>query len=434
MEVRKVRFPIILAVIAAIFVQAASAEPSPETQAGYRLAPGDRLTVTINGQPELSGEYLIDGAGEIHMPLINAIRVGRSTIDEARRAVTAQLVAGVLKNPSVSVRVSEFRPVYVLGDVRSPGGYPFRFGMNGMGAIALAGGIGRPDLGGAGLADILSAEEKVKVLTLSRLGLLVRLARLESERKGDKSFEFATTSEAVSDDQIAKMVREEQEQMRVLLDAYSKTIALLERQRPQIEAEIQTTKEQLKVELTQLALIRDNLGQYNTLVKRGLGRSTTELDFQRQAADREGIISRLKGDLSRLETKLGDLDIRAQDAENARQIRIAGDVREAKTKLSEFDVLLPSARELLELRRQQAVSTTDGEGLSRTHRVMLTRVGVRRQLYLSKGEDVTLEPGDIVEVNRLKSDVPPADGPPFDPAMQSNAAPLSKLNAPAASQ
>ena len=434
------RFPIIIALVAATFVRAAAgAEPTPVVEPGYRLAPGDRITVTVNGQPELSGEYLIDGAGEIHLPLVNAIRVGRTTVDAARRAVSEQLVAGVLKNPIVSIRVSEFRPVYVLGDVRTPGSYPFRFGMNGMGAIALAGGVGRPDLGSAGHADILSAEEKVEVLTLSRLALLVRLARLQAERKGEKTFEVKPTAEADSGDEIARHVREEQEQMRVLLEAHGKTIALLDRQRPQVQAEVETTKEQLTVESSQLGFIRDNLKQYNTLVKRGLGRSMTELDFQRQAADREGIISRLKGDLSRLESRLGDLDIRAQEVENARQIRIASDVRDAKSKLSELDVLLPSARELLELRRQQAEATTDGEGLTRTHRVILNRAGVRRQLQLSAGEDVTLEPGDIVEVNRLKSDAHRAgfdiDSSLLDPAWQSNAASHdNNLNAPAASQ
>ena len=102
-------------------------------------------------------------------------------------------------------------------------------------------------------------------------------------------------------------------------------------------------------------------------------------------------------------------------------------------------MLLPSARELLELRRQQAEATTDGEGLTRTHRVILNRAGVRRQLQLSAGEDVTLEPGDIVEVNRLKSDAHRAgfdiDSSLLDPAWQSNAASHDNtLNAPAASQ
>ena len=156
----------------------------------------------------------------------------------------------------------------------------------------------------------------------------------------------------------------------------------------------------------------------------------TELDYQRQGADREGIISRLKGDLARLETKLGDLDIRAQDAENARQIRIASDLREVKLKLSELEVLLPSARELLELREQQNGATADGDGLGRTHRVMLTRAGVRRELSLSSGGDVALEPGDIVEVNRLTSDLRRAtvDGS-VSPLAPQTKAPLTKTNA-----
>ena len=157
-------------------------------------------------------------------------------------------------------------------------------------------------------------------------------------------------------------------------------------------------------------MIRASVNQYNGLIKRGLGRTVTELDFQRQATDREGIISRLKGDLARLETKLGDLDIRAQDVENARQTRIAHELRAVKLKLSELDVLLPSARQLLELRQLQNGETAEGEGLVRTHCLILTRAGVRQTLALAKGGDIPLEPGDIVEVARIKSGGRRADG------------------------
>lgn len=399
------RFLLILMLLATTIVSGAAVENSPKpSEPGYKLAPGDRIAVTVYGQADLSGDYLIDGAGEVHLPLMDSIRVGSGTLDDARRAITDRLAEGLLKNPTVSVRVSEYRPVYILGDVRTPGSFPFRFGMTGMSAIALAGGIGRADLGSGSLTDIVNAEERVKILARTRLALLVRLARLAAERSGASTFDFANPEETVGDDEVAKMVDEELEQMRVLRQAHEKSIALFDRQRPQIQAEIDTTREQIKVEQSQLALIRKNLDEYNTLVKRGLGRTTTTLDFQRQAADREGIISRLKGDLARLETKLGDLDIRGQDAENTRQIRIATDMRELKTKLSELEVQLPSAQELLELRRQQAGSTVENDGVSRTHRVTLTRAGKRR-VILASGDDVTLEPGDIVEVNRLKSDL-----------------------------
>jgi protein involved in polysaccharide export with SLBB domain len=37
------------------------------------LRAGDRITVTVYGPAELSGDFPIDGAGNIRMPLVGAI-------------------------------------------------------------------------------------------------------------------------------------------------------------------------------------------------------------------------------------------------------------------------------------------------------------------------------------------------------------------------
>ena len=260
-----VRFILSLLAIAATLIPATAAETSAETSPpasvrGYKLASGDRITVTVHGQPELSGDFLIDGSGEIHVPLLDAVKVDQSTIDEARQKLMERLATGLLKKPSVSIRVSEFRPIYVLGDVRAPGSYRFHFGLSGLSAVALAGGIGRPDLNpGGAVAELVNAEERVAVLKRNRLGLLVRRARLEAERKGQETFDFSETSNSFSDENTSALVNEEREQMRVVLQAHARTIALLDRQRPQVQSEIETTKEQIKVETNQLALIRSSL-------------------------------------------------------------------------------------------------------------------------------------------------------------------------------
>jgi hypothetical protein len=233
--------------------------------------------------------------------------------------------------------------------------------------------------------------------------LLVRLARVEAERTEKTSFEVPGIAD-VSDDEIAPVLREEQEQMSIAMRAYEQTIELLNQQRPKVRSEIEITERQIQIETSQLTLIQSKLKDFETLAKQGLGRSITELDLQRQFADREGNISRLKGDLARLDSKLGDLDIRGQEAENARRTRVMGDLRDIKVKLREIETQLPSAREVLELRRLQSGAAGDGEDLQRSYRILLTRGGSRQQVPLSMHEDVALEPGDMLEVRRLKTD------------------------------
>ena len=193
--------------------------------------------------------------------------------------------------------------------------------------MALAGGVGLADLRpGTVLADLAGAEERVNVLARTRRGLLVRLARVEAERVGKTSFEVSEIAD-VSDDEVAAVLQEEQEQMSIAMRAYEQTIELLDHQRQKVRSEIEITQRQIQTETSQLTLIQSKLKDYETLAKQGLGRSTTELDLQRQFADREGSISRLKSNLARLESKLGGLDIRGLEAKNARQTRLMGDLR-----------------------------------------------------------------------------------------------------------
>ena len=45
-----------------------------------------------------------------------------------------------LKNPRVAVEVLNYRPFYIIGEVKSPGSYPYVSGMKAVNAIALGGG------------------------------------------------------------------------------------------------------------------------------------------------------------------------------------------------------------------------------------------------------------------------------------------------------
>jgi len=119
--------------------QTATATTSPAE--GYRLGSGDRVRVTVFGQPELTGEYAIDGGGQMSYPLIGQIPAGGMTAAELEKALIGKLSPGYLKDPSVSVEVLTYRPFYIVGEVRTPGSYAFVNGMTVLNAVALAGGF-----------------------------------------------------------------------------------------------------------------------------------------------------------------------------------------------------------------------------------------------------------------------------------------------------
>lgn len=106
----------------------------------YRLGIGDKLRVIVFGEPDLSGEFEIGSQGTINLPLINDVVAAQRTISEVEDSVEAKLASGYLKSPSVSIEVLNYRPFYILGEVNSPGSYPYVNGMTVLTAIALAGG------------------------------------------------------------------------------------------------------------------------------------------------------------------------------------------------------------------------------------------------------------------------------------------------------
>lgn len=106
----------------------------------YLLGPGDKLRVIVFQEPDLSGEFEVDSAGMVSLPLIEPISAQGMTIGEFQSAIAAKLSAGYLVNPRVSAEVLNYRPFYITGEVNRPGEYPYVAGMNILKAIAMAGG------------------------------------------------------------------------------------------------------------------------------------------------------------------------------------------------------------------------------------------------------------------------------------------------------
>jgi polysaccharide export outer membrane protein len=107
----------------------------------YRLGTGDKLRITVYGEQDLSGEFVVDGSGQVQLPLVGQVKAATLTIHEFVVEVAKALQDGYLKDPKISVEVLNYRPFYIIGEVNKPGEYPFESGLNVLGAIALAGGF-----------------------------------------------------------------------------------------------------------------------------------------------------------------------------------------------------------------------------------------------------------------------------------------------------
>jgi polysaccharide biosynthesis/export protein len=110
---------------------------------GYRIAPLDKLTIKVLRMQDLTGEYNVDLAGNISLPLIGEVRAVNLTTAQLDGQLTDKLGEKYLENPDVSVGIKEStsRVVTVDGAVKSAGAFPTIGPTSLMRAVALAGGV-----------------------------------------------------------------------------------------------------------------------------------------------------------------------------------------------------------------------------------------------------------------------------------------------------
>ena len=113
-----------------------------EYQSGYRVGAGDKLSIRVAGEADLTGEFPVDASGAISMPYVQSVTVAGMSTPQIEQLILKRLRAGYLKDPQVSVQVTTLRPFYILGEVTTSGSFAYQPGITVQNAIAIAGGYG----------------------------------------------------------------------------------------------------------------------------------------------------------------------------------------------------------------------------------------------------------------------------------------------------
>jgi len=398
---------------------ASAADAPPETQA-YLLSPGDRVAITVFGQPELSGDFLIDGAGELLLALIGSVPAADASLGELQQRVTDRLADGYLRDPKVSVRIAEFRPIYVVGGVRLPGSYPFRHGMSVLTALALAGGFAQPEERQDSLRnETAQAEERVRAVTAAYHALLARRGRLTAQRDGAAQIAFPA----------ALLAEPEGAELRAILDgeraimdlqrkAHEQALAMLRQQAPRAKTEAQAIAAQRRLERVQLDLIQSQVADMSKLMNSGLARRASLAELQREEARVQGNIARNTADAARSEQVMGEIDLKIQELENGFRRQVMIELQETQVRLMETEATLDGAREARALKLQRA-SLAAGLPAPTGKQGAIVILSYQKDVLGSRAatETTLLKPGDIVRIevgapSRNPSSLPRADAAP----------------------
>lgn len=106
----------------------------------YRLGIGDKLKITVYGEDNLSGPAEVNALGQVSLPLIGEMPAQGLALQEFRDSIARRLADGYIKNPKVTVEMTNYRPIYVHGEVKNGGEFQFKNGVSMRDAVAMAGG------------------------------------------------------------------------------------------------------------------------------------------------------------------------------------------------------------------------------------------------------------------------------------------------------
>jgi exopolysaccharide production protein ExoF len=156
-----------------------------------RVAEWQTAEGAVRDWSSISGDYTVGPSGSISVPFIGDMPALGKTTDQIAEAIGLGLQKqfGLRDRPSASVELSQFRPIYLSGEVQNPGEYPFAPNLTVLKAVSLGGGMRRADAGQRFARDFINAKGDAVVYMAERGRLLMRKARLLAELSGKDEIE-----------------------------------------------------------------------------------------------------------------------------------------------------------------------------------------------------------------------------------------------------
>ena len=95
---------------------------------GYKIRPGDRIRISIQGQPDCSAEVQINNQGLIRLTYVGEVKVSGMNVKSIESLITRKYQSELIfRNPKVNVFISKYseRVVFLNGSVNRQGPYNF---------------------------------------------------------------------------------------------------------------------------------------------------------------------------------------------------------------------------------------------------------------------------------------------------------------------
>lgn len=399
-----------LACVAVASLGAARAE-----DVGPTLGAGDEVQVTVFGEPEFSGKYTVDSAGDLALPWAGRLPVRGMGLAQLEGELTERLKAGYVGDPKVNATVATYRPFYVMGDVKTPGKYPFADGTMMLQAVAAAGGYRSAEPADVHLAgDYVRAQENAGVLLLDLRAALALQARLVAERDGRPAVDMPDELMSLGEPEARTALASEVRQFDGRRQSLDGEIALLQRQKAGFMEEITALNGQIDAKNREAKLLQEELADVTTLVTKGIERKPQMLLLQRTIAESDADRLQIESYLARAKQNVASTDLSIANKRNDRAAEVLHTLQETGDRVLKLRTQRAAALKIVAntatlLDRQGASpDSPPGERAGR-HVLRVTRTEADGVKTFVAQDDMMVRPGDLI-------DVLPTAGPAAEPA------------------
>ncbi len=263
----------------------------PQTKLRLTVAQWNPVKGDYQTWEAISGEFAVSQAGTVQLPIIGQVQAAGRDSEELANDISTRLQSrmGFLEKPDASVEILEYPPVYVVGDVTTPGEYKYRIGMTALQALALSGG---PLRQGSGRSDDeIRLVGELRGIRNDILRSKTRMARLNAEMAGASELVFPAIGTGGDDAEMAAGV---EAQERIIFETRIKErerqAKSLEELRKLLLSEIDVLEQKVKAADIGVRNAREELNNVTILVEKGIAvasrRSELELALASFQADR----------------------------------------------------------------------------------------------------------------------------------------------------
>jgi polysaccharide biosynthesis/export protein len=377
----------------------------------YRLQTGDVIGFAVLGYPEMQKRAVIDQSGVIVLPALGPLNVLGKTIEDVRKEAIEVLKPKSLPQRSadgtetwtgfypdqIVVDIEEYRPVYIDGDIASPGIQPFRPGMTVRQAVAAGGGyqLGRGELQNPEMtaADLGG---RLHILRIKYQESEIKAARIEAQLSGARAIEVPDVERDPSlEPRRDEALQQEGKHLEAVYADQEKERASIKLAATKAAERMGYLKEQQKADQAGAAADAVELDRLKKLFEKGLVQITSVNSAQRAVLLSATRALQTNAEIARLERDQGDLQRSLDKFIDQGRIELLAELQTERAAMNqmraEMDSLTKQIAYVMQMR-----SDLVGEGDRIT--IGVTRSTDGRAATTEATEDTLLAPGDTITI------------------------------------